>query len=168
MRSVSFILVIGICLCMIGCGGTREYRVVKTTGVKYNQQFPGSIALTINSEKIYTQTVGLYDYKLHLQEGLQKYYEEFLKQQFKGGVNNKSEFGVSVTVLDTSIFPVAGVIFNVTIVLKVEFTDKKLGRQKTFSIYGLGTSTDGNQALEKAINNSLWQLVPHLEEQFAK
>lgn len=39
-----------------------------------------------------------------------------------------------------------------------------MNRQKTIMVYGFGSDSNGNRALEKAVANSYYQLLPALEE----
>lgn len=167
-RFIISIFITGLCL-LIGCGGTYEYRVEKLAAVSYDKKFPDSISLSVSTESVYNHTLGFKTYKLYIEEGVKKYYEHALSQCFTGGlIPQPADINIAVTAMDTSIFPIAGLIIDIRLFFKVQILNKKMQKEKTAMIYGFGSDPDGSRALEKAVANSFYQLLPYLEELFVR
>lgn len=156
---------------LAGCWGVREYRVPNDAphSMQIDRKLPGSVNVAISVEPVYNYELGNYDYKLYLEQGVKKHYQAFLSQCFQGGIKPKpADVNLHVTALDVSIFPIAGIIIDIRLFFKVEIFDKEMQKQKTVMVYGFGSAPDGNKALEKAITNSCYQLLPDMEELFVR
>lgn len=160
-----------ICLCfvLIGCGGTRTYSVQDLAAAEIQRQLPGTVNIKTAMETTYFHEIGLYNYELNLEEGVQNQYAKSLGALFQEGLKaDTAETNIIITALDTSIFPIAGIIIDVRLFFRVEIFDEQMEKQKTVMIYGFGSDEDGNVALSKAITNSFYQLLPELEEMFVQ
>lgn len=164
-----------LCICLIsillvGCGGTHQFRAEKTEPVLAAKQLPGTVSLkTEGIQEIYHHSLGVHKYELYVREAIQKQFHDSLTRSFAGGVKDSpAESNLVVTAIDTSVFPVAGVISDVRLFLRVEIFDHKMNLQKTAAIYGFGSSEEGSRAMEKASANAFRQLLPLLEEMYVR
>lgn len=117
--------VVTICclLLLTGCGGVYHYHLqnVQEIGFPENKKMPGNVSLKVSAEKIYNHVLGFKTYKLYLREGIEKQYTDSLNNCFSKGLKKGSaENNVIVTAMDTSIFPIADIINDIRIFLKVE------------------------------------------------
>ena len=166
------ILLVMLCCLGAGCGGLQEYRVQNLPNMAWDKKFPGDVSLTVATEAVYNHSWGFYDYKLYVKDGVQKGYEHFLKQCFEGGYKPENgSIQLVVTALDISTFPIGGLLIDIRLFFRVEVfyqqSNQQKRKQKTVMVYGFGSDSDGNKALEKAIANSFYQLLPYLEEMFS-
>lgn len=151
------------------CGGTREYRLSETQEISMGTKFPEGVSLKIFANEKYQDSLGIYTYNVYLKEAISKQYSFSLKKAFSNGLKKDlAETNIHITSLDTSIFPIAGLIIDIRVFFKIEIFDKNMSKLKTLRIYGFGSAQDGNKALEKAIVNSFHQLIPVLEELFIR
>ena len=167
MQRLIFLGIVGISIALGGCWGTHEFRVQCIPKIAMDKKLPGKVSFKVSTQEIYSHKLGFHEYKLHLKNGINVCYKKLLSEVFEGGVSQKvSDVNLFITALDTSIFPIASVIIDIRLFFKVEIFDKNMQKQKTAMIYGFGSDPDGNKALEKAISNSFYQLLPYLEEIF--
>lgn len=156
-------------LFLYGCGGTREYSLQSPQEIPMEKKLPGTVNLKVFSPPKYQDNLGLYKYNVRLKEAITKQYEFSLQKLFEGGLKEKrTETNIHVTSLDTSIFPISGLVIDIRVFLKIEIFDANMGKLKTINIYGFGSAEDGNKALQKAVANSFHQLIPTVEELFIR
>lgn len=160
---------------LTGCGGLYEYRVNNLASLPWDKKFPGDVSLSVATEPVYNHGWGFYEYKLHVRDGVQKQYQHLLNQCFEGGCKNEGgNIHLIVTALDTSTFPVGSMLIDIRLFFRVEIfymhSNAQKRKQKTVMIYGFGSDSNGNgnHAMEKAVANSFYQLLPTLEEMFGQ
>ena len=152
---------------IVGCGGIHEYRLGNIPKFSYDKKLPGSITCQVSAENVYNHTVGLHTYKLYLRDAVAKEYKKLLGECFQNGYKEKNgDYILILSVQNSSIFPIYGLIINVWFTLKVEIFNSKMEKQKTIVLNAFGTDKEGSKALSKAIFNSFTILLPHLEEIF--
>ncbi|WP_372368164.1 hypothetical protein [Candidatus Uabimicrobium sp. HlEnr_7] len=156
-------------LFLYGCGGTREYRLQEPQKISVEKKLPGNVNLKVFSPPKYQDNLGLYKYNIHLKDAITKQYEFSLRNLFENELQkDRAETNIHVTSLDTSIFPISGLVIDIRVFLKIEIFDTKMRKLKTLKIYGFGSAEDGNKALQKAVANSFHQLIPAVEELFVR
>jgi hypothetical protein len=169
------VLLLTLCVLVTGCGGLYEYRVQNMASLPWDKKFPGDVSLSVATEPVYNHAWGFYEYKLHVRDGVEKEFQHLLNQCFEGGC--KAEGGnihIVVTALDTSTFPIGSLLIDIRLFFRVEIfyqpSNAPKRKQKTVMVYGFGSDStgNGNHALEKAIANSFYQLLPTMEEMFGQ
>ena len=161
-----------VALFIIGCGSVYDYRLQQPQLAKYDKKLPGDVSFKVAAEDIYHHALGINKYNLHVREAIEKQFAANLQECFSKGINPKNaETTIFITVLDTYTFPIADLINDIRLFFRVEIfkrVDNKLEKQKTLTVYGFGSDTSGNRAIEKATLNAFYQLLPTLEELFIR
>ena len=167
-RLLIIVLMSFLLLITTSCGGTSEYRLEKVQKILYDKTFQGTVNINkIAVPEVFHETLGFYDYNLYLRDAIKRQYTKSLEKCFAGGlVEKNAEYNFIITSLDISTFPIASVLIDIRIYLQIEIFDKRMEKVKTVMIYGFGSDPNGNRALEKAVRNSFYQLIPPLEELF--
>ena len=170
MRTSIFLAVLFF-VSVAGCGGVYDYRLVNVQSISMDGQLPGDVSLKVASEDIYHHSLGIKSYRLFVKDAIERQYKDSLGKCFEKGINDNAETGIIITVLDTSTFPISTIINDIRLFFRIEIMKKgdvKMEKQKTVMIYGFGSDPDGNKAMEKAVGNSVYQLLPILEEMFIR
>ncbi len=155
---------------LVNCGGTHIYKLESISeNIATRKPLPGTVSLKVAAEPVYHHALGINKYELYVQEAVEKQFQHSLQNSFAGGFTEKqAETNLIVTAIDTSTFPISNVINDIRIFFRVEIFDREMQLQKTWTIYGFGSDPEGHRAMEKAVANAFWQLVPILEEMFIR
>ncbi len=156
-------------LLLSSCGQLYEFHSQKAQDIIQDKPFGGTVSLKVAVPPTFNFAWGFDEFKLYVKEAVEKQYIYTLKKCFEGDlVEGTAETNIVVTALDMSIFPIASLVYDVRLFFRVEIYDSSMSKQETFMIYGFGSDSDGNRALEKAVANSFYQLLPSLEDLFVR
>lgn len=171
MSALRFFLCLLVISCfMMGCGGTYQYRLEKIEPVQPAKTLPGTVNLKSDGiQEVYHHELGFHKYELYVKDAVVKQFRDSLARCFADGIKDEqADVNIVVTALDTSTFPIGSIINDVRLFFRVEIFDQKMNLQKTTTIYGFGSSENGNRAMEKAVSNAFKQLLPLLEEMYIR